>query len=411
MRIAMLSIHSSPLARLGGKEAGGMNVYVRELARTLGQQQIAVDVFTRQQAPDLANYIDVAPGVRLVHVPAGPLQPYDKTLILDHLDELTNNIRAFAHTQRITYNLMHSHYFVSGAAALALRQHWHIPVVQMFHTLGAMKNHVARSTAETETARRVEVERRVIHEAEAIVAATPADRDQMVTHYHADPQRIQIIPCGVDSTFFQPQPQATARTALGLPHTRQLVLCVGRMEPLKGMDALIRAAALLHTQQPTLAEQVQVILIGGEPADRQDAWNAEQVRLSELCAALGVDDMVLFAGSQPHTALPNWYNAADVLVMPSHYESFGMVALEAMACGVPVVASAVGGLTTLIEDGTSGVLVPPDTPHLLAHALQRLLQDVEQAASMGQAARQRALHYAWGNVAQTIRRLYIDLRA
>jgi D-inositol-3-phosphate glycosyltransferase len=410
MHIAMLSIHSSPLARLGGKEAGGMNVYVRETARELARRGVLVDVFTRRQHPDTPEVADIAPGARVVQVAAGPVAPYDKTRILDHLPELCASIETYARNHGRRYQLIHSHYFVSGAAALALRQRWGVPVVQMFHTLGALKNRVARSREETEADQRVAVERQLLREADAIVAATAIDRQHMLDHYDADAGRIHIIPPGVDVDFFQPQPRAEARARLGLPADQRVLLWVGRMEALKGVDALLRAVALLRDDAPDLFGQVRVVLVGGEPEDAPDAWNYEQRRLATLRAALGVGEVVRFVGAQPHALLPAFYAAADVFAMPSHYESFGMVALEALACGVPVVASGVGGLSVLIEDGQSGLLVPPDSPAPLAAALRRVLSDGALAAALADGARQRALRYAWAAVVAALWGVYGEVR-
>jgi D-inositol-3-phosphate glycosyltransferase len=406
MHIAMLSIHSSPLARLGGKEAGGMNVYVRESARELARRGALVDIFTRRQHPDTPDFTELAPGARVVQVAAGPVAPYDKTRILDYLPELCASIEAYARARGRRYRLIHSHYFVSGAAALALRQRWGVPVVQMFHTLGALKNQVARSHEESEADRRVAVERQLLREADAIIAATAIDRQHMLDHYNADAGRIHIIPPGVDVDCFQPQPRAEARAHLGLPAERRLLLWAGRMEALKGVDALLRAVALLREQAPDLFQQVQVVLVGGEPAHAPDAWNYEQRRLATLRDELGVAESVRFQGAQPHELLPAFYAAADVFVMPSHYESFGMVALEALACGVPVVASEVGGLSVLIEDGQSGLLVPPDSPPLLAAALRRVLEEGALAAALAEGARQRALRYAWAAVVDALWGVY-----
>jgi D-inositol-3-phosphate glycosyltransferase len=409
MHIAMLSVHSSPLARLGGKEAGGMNVYVRELAQEFGRRGATVDIFTRQQQPDMPEYVAPAPGVRVVPVPAGPVAPYDKNLILEHLEECIDGICRFAERHHIAYDIIHSHYFVSGAVALRLRHRWHIPIVQMFHTLGAMKNQVARSDEETETGGRIAIERRLLHEVDAVVAATPIDRDQMVAHYAADPSRIHIIPCGVNTHTFQPQPRQDARARLGLARDKHLLLCVGRMEPLKGIDTLIRAVALLREQEPAHYARVQLLIVGGEPASQPAHWNSEQRRLTALAAELGITQAVTFLGAQPHSALPDYYAAADLLAMPSHYESFGMVALEALACGTPVIASAVGGLKLLIEDGSSGLLVPPGDPHALADRLCLLLVNQQRAVDMAFAARQRALLYSWQQVAEQISRLFDNL--
>ncbi|MFN3373173.1 MAG: glycosyltransferase, partial [Chloroflexus sp.] len=360
MRIAMLSVHSSPLARLGGKEAGGMNVYVRELARELGQRGVLVDIFTRSQERETPTVIPLGRGVRLINLHAGPAAPYDKNLLLTYLPEFVSRVRCFADGEDVSYDLIHSHYWLSGEAALRLRRVWRAPVVHMFHTLGAMKNSVARSEEEVETNRRLAIERRLMREADAVVAATPLDRAQMVWHYGAEASRIRVIPCGVDLRRFQPGDRASARAALGVPLDAMMLVCVGRMEPLKGMDALIRAAARLIGHHPAWRERLQVVLVGGDDETQPERWNSEQRRLDALRRELGIVTQVRFVGAQPQERLPLYYTAADVVAAPSHYESFGLAALEALACGAAVVASNVGGLALTIEDRRSGLLVPPD---------------------------------------------------
>src|SRR5581483_8115266 len=232
MRIAMLSIHSSPIARLGGKEAGGMNVYVRELSRELGRRGIAVDMFTRSQDPNAPMVVELDRNVRVIHLHTGPSVPYDKNWVLTYLPEFVSRARCFADGEDLAYDLIHSHYWLSGEAALALRRSWGVPVVHMFHTLGAMKNDVARGEEERETSRRISIERNQIELMDAIIAATPLDRAQMVDHYGADPDRITVVPCGVDLRRFYPRDLAAARAALDLPPPpHRLLLLVGRIEP------------------------------------------------------------------------------------------------------------------------------------------------------------------------------------
>lgn len=409
MRIAMLSVHSSPLARLGGKEAGGMNVYVRELARELGQRGVLVDIFTRSQERETATVISLGRGVRLINLHAGPTAPYDKNLLLTYLPEFVSRVRCFADGEDLSYDLIHSHYWLSGEAALRLRRVWRAPVVHMFHTLGAMKNSVARSEEEVETNRRIAIERRLMREADAVVAATPLDRAQMVWHYGADAGRIRVIPCGVDLRRFQPGDRASARAALGVPPDAIMLVCVGRMEPLKGMDALIRAAARLIRQHPAWRERLQVVLVGGDDEAHAERWNSEQRRLNALRHELGIPTQVHFVGAQPQERLPLYYIAADVVAAPSHYESFGLAALEALACGAAVVASNVGGLALTIEDRRSGLLVPPDDDQTLAAQIERILIDTALATRLRTAAVQRAAEYGWPAIARRITALYDEL--
>jgi D-inositol-3-phosphate glycosyltransferase len=347
--------------------------------------------------------------VRLIHLTAGPPAPYDKNRILDHLPDLERGAQRVAQEQGRAYHLIHSHYWVSGELALRLRQAWGVPVVQMFHTLGALKNRIARGAEEAETTQRIAIERRLLHRVDAVVAATTIDREHMLSSYAAPPDRIAIIPPGVDLRHFRPHTpdeRAAARTRLGLPSDAYLLLWVGRVEPLKGLDSLIEALALLVARRPALGEQVRLLLVGGEPEEHPAAWNSEQRRLDALRQHHGVAPLVRFAGAQPHADLPATYAAADLFVMPSHYESFGMAALEALACGTPVVAADVGGLRILIEHGRSGALVPPADAAALAAQLDTLLHDTTQRATLRNGSLARATAYGWEKIAARLEALY-----
>jgi D-inositol-3-phosphate glycosyltransferase len=409
VRVAMLSVHSSPLARLGGKEAGGMNVYVRELARELGARGVPVDIFTRSQDRGAPTVQPMACGVRVINLHTGPAAPYDKNWVLTYLPEFVSRVRCFADGEDLSYDLIHSHYWLSGEAALRLRRSWGVPVVHMFHTLGAMKNNVARSKEETETGRRIAIERRLLQEVDAVVAATPLDRAQMVWNYGAAPERIRVIPCGVDLRRFQPTDRADARARLGLDPHERILLCVGRMEPLKGMDALIRALAELRAQGRPWAPALRVLLVGGDGEAQPASWNAEQRRLDALRRELGVAESVRFLGAQPQELLPAYFAASDVVAVPSHYESFGMVALEAMASGAAVVASNAGGLALTVEDGRSGLLFPPDDHQALAAQIARLLEQPALAGELRAGAQRRAAEYSWSIVARRMTALYGEL--
>lgn len=405
----MLSVHSSPLARLGGKEAGGMNVYVRELARELGSRGVPVDIFTRSQDRRAPTIEPMSCGVRVINLHTGPAAPYAKDWVLTYLPEFVSRVRCFAEGEDLTYDLIHSHYWLSGEAALRLRRSWGVPVLHMFHTLGAMKNSIARSKEETETVRRIGIERRLMQEADTVVAATTLDRAQMVWNYGADAERIRVVPCGVDLRRFLPQDRVAARARLGLPEDEDLLICVGRMEPLKGMDALIRALALLAEEEPALRGRRRVLLVGGDDESHPEEWNSEQRRLNALRHQLGVADRVSFLGAKPQEQLPDYFAAADVVAVPSHYESFGMAALEALACGATVIASKAGGLALTIEDGRSGLLFPPDDHVALAELIGRVLGDSTYAEGLRAGARRRAAEYGWPTVARRITAIYEDL--
>jgi D-inositol-3-phosphate glycosyltransferase len=403
----MLSVHTCPLATLGGKETGGMNVYVRDLSRELGRRGIAVDCFTRSQNPDIPRVTTkLGPNGRVIHIPAGPQAPYDKNRIVDHLPEFVGGVLGFARREGIHYDVIHSHYWLSGLAALDLRHAWGAPIVQMFHTLGHMKNSVASSPQEYETAQRIEGEAEVMTFADRLVAATPLERAQMVWLYGADAAKIHVVPCGVDTNFFQPVPAEEAKHMLGLPPSRRVVLFVGRIEPLKGIETLLRAMALVAPEIPCWQDDLSVIIIGGAPGAGIDQVNAELARLQELRAELGIEDLVTFQGAKDQDTLVYYYSAAEMVVVPSHYESFGMVALEAMACGTPVVASKVGGLAFSVQDGETGFLVPNDDPQALASKIRLLLADPSLRQRLGQQAASWASRYSWGSIADQVLDVY-----
>jgi D-inositol-3-phosphate glycosyltransferase len=406
-RIAMLAVHSSPLATLGGREAGGMNVYVRELACELGRRGLAVDIFTRSQRRGEPQIVRLGSNTRVVTLRAGPAVPYNKNWVLDYLPEFVSRIRCFADGQDLHYDIIHSHYWLSGAAALELRKMWGAPIVQMFHTLGVMKNQVAKTALWNETNDRIEIEGRLLHEADTIIAATPLERAQMQFHYGVETDRIVVLPGGVDIRRFRPHHQTEARRRLGLPsQPTKIVLFVGRIEPLKGLDTLIQALALLAARRPVLRPHLQLMVVGGGTHTREDQWSSEERRLRALVDELSLGDIVHFAGAWPQRQLPLLYNAADVVAVPSHYESFGLVALEAQACGTPVVASRVGGLTYTVQDGVSGFLVPPYDAVAFAQRIESLLLHEGMREKMGARAVVRAQSYAWPCIADRVLALY-----
>ncbi|HEY4691097.1 MAG TPA: glycosyltransferase [Anaerolineae bacterium] len=399
-RVAMLSVHTCPLATLGGKETGGMNVYVRDLAREFSRRGIDVDVFTRSQNPHLPHVMHkLGTRGRVVHVPAGPEGPYDKNKIFDHLPEFTEGVLRFARDEGIEYDVIHSHYWLSGWVARELRTTWGRPIVHMFHTLGLMKNQVAGSPSELETRRRIDLETEIAGFADRLIAATPAEKKQLEWLYGAEPDRIAVIPPGVDTRHFYPMPRRAARDHLGINHDDWRVLFVGRIERLKGIDTLIRAIALLAHECPTWVERMCVAIIGGDPSANE---NAEMQRLKVMCEELGLNDLITFLGARDQDQLRYYYSAASFVVMPSRYESFGMVALEAMACGRPVIASEVGGLAYLVRDGETGFHVPEGDPVALASAIARLLQDNALRERLGRQAAAWAQNYAWACVADRL---------
>jgi D-inositol-3-phosphate glycosyltransferase len=408
IRIAMLSYHTCPLATLGGKDTGGMNVYVRELTRELGRVGIHVDVFTRSQDEHVPHVLhDLGYGNRVVHVPAGPEQPFPKSQLANYLPQFVEGIQRFAAEKGLHYDLIHSHYWMSGIAAGMLAKDWNLPIVHMFHTLGEMKNRIATNEAEKEGAYRLDGERKVLSLADRIIAPTPAELSQLQEYYQADPAKIVIIPPGVDSGHFYPIPVDEAREYVGIPKGDRMVLFVGRIEPLKGVDTLIRAMSCMRMNEKE--KPAYLAIIGGDPNVNLEAMSAEMTRLQALCTELCLDRMVVFLGKRGQDTLPYYYSAADVLVMPSHYESFGMVALEAMSCGTPVIASQVGGLAFLVKDGVTGFHVPNGDSDALCAKLTLLLGDTDLREKMGAQAAEYALGYAWEKITAQIVEVYRDL--
>ena len=400
-RVAMISVHSCPLATLGGRETGGMNVYVRELSRHLSELGIAVDVYTRRQGPCYPTVVEFAEQARVIHLSAGPAAPYSKHRVWDHLPEFVDGMQDFINENALEYDVLHSHYWLSGWVAMQFRLALDLPIVHMSHTLGYPKNAAAQLPWEQEPSRRLQVEREVLQGSDALVAESPASKHHMVWHYDVDPASVAVIPCGVDTARFQPQDKRRARAALSLPPTAPILLSVGRLQPSKGIDTLLQAAADIRRDYP----DVRVLVVGGGLDDQDERETAELNRLQTLGRRLGLSN-VHYVKAQPQEKLAQYYAAADVFVMPSHYESFGMVALEAMACGTPVVASKVGGLASTIVHGDSGLLVPPGDWRAFAQAVSRLLASPQLQSVMRQAGPERARAFAWPLIVENNVRLY-----
>ena len=408
LRIAMLSYHTCPLATLGGKDTGGMNVYVRELTRQLGQMGIHVDVFTRSQDDHVPHVLhELGYGNRVVHVPAGPEHPVPKQELVNYIPQFVEGIKSFACEKGIKYDLIHSHYWMSGIAAGSLSDLWGgTPIVHMFHTLGEMKNRVARSEAEREGEYRIKGEKQVIRRANRIIVATIAELTQLRFLYRANDRKLVVNPPGVDVSHFYPIPADEAKMYVGLKPEDRMVLFVGRIEPLKGVDTLIQAMSCLQLKEQ---RPVHLAIIGGDPAASPEEMSAEMARLQKLCDDLAVGQTVVFLGKRDQDKLPYYYSAAELVVMPSHYESFGMVALEAMACGTPVIASEVGGLAYLVKDGETGFTIPDGEPEELCEKITWLLNDPQLQQTMSQRAVEYAQDYAWEKIAAQIVEVYKSL--
>ena len=405
-RIAFLCIHTSPLALPGGEKTGGMNVYVREAAKELARRGIAIDIFTRRYDPMLPE-IDTSLGenIRVIHLAAGSPQYLDPAAVYPHLAQFTAGVVAFTTRQNSHYDLVYSHYWLGGWVAKELKEIWGAPFAQMFHTLGHIKQRLeARSILLSDA--RIITEAQIVKSANRIIAATPAEQAELSWLCQAAWRKITIIPPGVDVTRFHPIAQAEAKRRLNIPQTGNLLLFVGRIEPLKAVDVILEAVN--HLRGLPLFQQTSVAIIGGNLAD---PMNHELRRLKALTEDLRLDGVVQFLGMRDHESLPLYYAAAAAVIVPSDYESFGMVALEAMASGAPVIAANVGGLAFLVRDQSTGLLVPPRDPISLAQKIRTLLTDSEKRQRLGQNAAQVAQQYAWPGIVDRLLGVFEEMTA
>ncbi len=404
-RIAVLSVHSCPQAALGGKETGGMNVYVRELSRQMGRRGIQVDIFTRSQNPHISPIARMGPRVQVIHIRAGPEEPMPKQALFQFLPEFVDGVLRFGEKERITYDLIHSHYWLSGWVGGRLKYRWGTPLIHMFHTLGVLKNAYARGKEDREPGQRIIVEGEIMALADGLVAPNPWEKEQMIRQNGVPSLKIKVIPCGVDLGLFRPIAASRARKILGLSD-KPFLLYVGRIDAIKGIETLIHATHRLSKNPSAGKSNWGLIIIGGELDEDLRLEDREMRRLRKLVERKRLQDRIAFWGSQRQTWLPHFYSAAEALVIPSRYESFGMVALEAMACGTPVIASKVGGLQYTIQDGKTGFLFPEGDWKLLAAKIEEVLGNPFLRRRLAQAGISRARKFAWPLVTNQILTLY-----
>jgi D-inositol-3-phosphate glycosyltransferase len=395
-RVATLSVHTSPLEQPGAGDAGGMNVYVVEVSRRLAARGIAVDVFTRATSSEQPPVVEMAPGVTVRHVSAGPFEGLGKQELPAQMCAFTAAVlREEAQHEPGHFDVVHSHYWLSGQVGWLARDRWGVPLIHSAHTLAKVKNAALAEGDEPEPRARVIGEEQVVAEADRLIANTAEEARQLVDFYDADPRRTLVVPPGVDLQRFRPGDRQRARQRVGVAPDAVVLLFVGRIQPLKAPDMLLHAAARMLADDPTLREKLQVLVVGAPSG----SGLTEPQRLQELAVALGVTDVVRFLPPQPPEQLADHYRAADVAVVPSHNESFGLVALEAQACGTPVVAAAVGGLSTAVDDGVSGVLVEGRDPEDYAAAIRRVLASRELLAA---GARRHAAAFSWDRTTDSL---------
>ena len=394
-RVAFISVHGCPIARLGERDTGGMNVYVLQAAKELGSRGIKVDIYTRSHDPAEPQIVQLGEHTRVIHLAAGPYgEP--KGALYQYLPQFLYNVKRYQVAHGLSYSLVHSHYWLSGWVGSFLARSWQVPHVTTFHTLAEVKKQAR--PGEQEPSLRTREEARVVAEADRIVAFSTHERQSLTKLYAANPTKVTVIPCGVDLALFRPRRKAWAKGKLGV-QDKKVILFVGRIDPLKAVDLLLQAVAMMEER-----EGVRLVIVGGNPQKDQEVQ-----RVKALALELGLGDVVSFTGAVDQKELPLYYSAADVFVLPSYYESFGLVALEAMACGTPVVAARVGGLKDVVKDGVTGYLIPWHCPDPYTERLEVLLSNDGLRASMGRAARTAAQERGWDTVADQLFHLYGQL--
>ncbi|GAA4193471.1 D-inositol-3-phosphate glycosyltransferase [Streptosporangium oxazolinicum] len=400
-RIATVSVLTSPFAQPGGGDAGGLNVYIVEVARRMAALGVEVDIFTRATAPGVPPLAELAPGVLVRHLAAGPPRELDKNDLPDTLGPFTAEmLRAWG-----GYDLVHAHHWLAGRVGAVVKERWGVPLVQSMHSLGAVKNASLAAGDEPEPAGRIAGETEVVAAADRLVANTVQEAGQLVTLYGADPARVRTVNPGVDLSLFRPGSRAGARRALGLPPDAVVLLFAGRVQPLKAPDVLLHAAARMIHHDPGLTGRLVVAVVGGPSGA---GWGRPD-HLGKLAATLGITGQVRLEPPCPQPRLADWYRAATAVVVPSHAETFGLVAVEAQACGTPVVAAAVGGLRTAVRDGISGVLVDGHDPAAYARVLGDLVAAPRLLRALGEGALAHASRFGWDQAVDRLTEVYADV--
>jgi D-inositol-3-phosphate glycosyltransferase len=406
-RIATLSVHTSPLDQPGTGDAGGLNVYVVEVAKRLAARGTEVEIFTRAVCRDTPPLAELVPGVLVRSVVAGPFEEMDKTDLPAQVCQFTHEVlRVEAAAEPGKYDLVHAHYWLSGKVGAAAKERWGVPLVQSMHTLGKVKNAALAAGETPEPQERINGELDVIAAADRMIANTAEEARQLIELYGADPAKVQTVNPGADLSIFQPggaQSKREARSQLGIASDAVLLLFVGRVQPLKGPDVVLKAAGKLIEANPELRRTLRVVLVGG-PSGRHQRADPDGMR--ELAAQLGISDLVRFEPPCPQAELAQWYRAATIVLTPSHSESFGLVALEAQACGTPVVAARVGGLSTVVSDGHSGVLVDGHDPADWAAVIKRLIKAPRHLQALSAGARRHASVFGWSATVDRLAKVY-----
>jgi len=403
--IAFISDHASPLADLGGVDTGGQNVYVAQLCRFLANQGYRIDLYTRWENEAQAQVVEWLPNVRIIHVKAGPVQIMPKEELLPFMAEFRENMLAFIGRERLNYELIHAHFFMSALVAAEIKQRLGIPFTITFHALGYIRQ-LHQGSNDRFPPERTAIEKEVALQADQVVAECPQDRDDLINHYNVAPGKISIIPCGFSEQEFHPVKKSEARKKLALQPDESILLQLGRMVPRKGVDNVVKALGKLKAK----GKKIRLLIVGGESDEPNPQQNPELARLYKIAEAHDVLDAIHFAGRKGRDLLKYYYSAADLFITTPWYEPFGITPLEAMACGTPVIGANVGGIKYSVVDGETGALVAPENPEELAEKVSELLADKNELRRLGQNAIRRVnAHFTWKSVANKVNALYEEI--
>lgn len=404
-RLAVISYHTCPISDEEGKEVGGMNVYVLELAKELAKKGIILDLYTRSQDENSPKIVTVAKNLRVIHIPAGVQKSFPKKELAQYIPDFLTNFYSFIAEEKLTYDVLSCHYYLSGLIGLAVKEKLGIPMTITFHTLALMKNLVARTEDEKEDLERIEYELLLAKEADKVIATSENDAEYLKTLYNCEPKKIAVLVPGVNLQLFAPQDKIVAKKKLNADPSHEIILFVGRIEPLKGIDIIIYAIKILLEKDPD--QKVCLWVVGGNSVEDMDKWSEELKKLERIRKVLNISASVKFVGRKHQSELPDYYNAAKIVVMPSHYESFGITALEAMACGVPVITTDVTGVSDLFDKKHHALITSANNPLLLADKMKNLLTDKDMYQKASRHVYRKVQDLSWEMVAKRYLRICI----
>ena len=399
-RIAVISYHTCPLSDSEGSETGGMNVYVMESCKRLTKQGYVVDIYTRSQDKNSPKIVDVSDSLRVIHIAAGEEKNVEKKKLITHISEFTKNLLDFIDKNKITYDLIYSHYYLSGIIGLQIKKQYNLPLFVTFHTLALMKNLVARDESEREGLARIKYELLLVKMADKIIATSESDRRYLITLYNCPENKVFVITPGVDLKVFNPKDKNISKEMIGADKNHKLILFVGRIEPLKGIDVLLYAMKILLETNPEIC--LCLWILGGDLTNGIKDWPKELKRLNKLKELLNISAAVTFVGRKKQNELPDYYNASEVVVLPSQYESFGIAALEAMACGIPVIATDTAGVTGILDEKHSSLITSANNPLLLAEKMENLLTNKKEYAKLSHEVLKKVSDLTWDDIVRKL---------